>query len=354
MFDVSRPACAAMFGAAATFAAGQTTGPAAPTTAPEAAKPNLRQVSPELNLGAHKPLAFISDTITLLNEGDRPITLAKAVGECSCTDATILGDKGPVPPGGQVDVLVAVEFPRQMGEYRKNLLVYEEGNPNPYAFPIDFEVGYPVRINGGPGYSIVIKRVGNLKFKSDEGRPFTIRSIHGAAPIFLGFDAAKDSIRDEYEVIYDWSHVAIEDLPRWLVIETDHPEAEMMVIPARIPGWTPIHDQRGWHALDEFIAMGAIPPDVTSRVTMVFTGKPLIPGAKINLTSSNPNVLMNVAAARKPDRGGGMELDLNVRPATGFTGFASTIVTVEYDGARTAFDVFVRVDPEAKPRARSN
>lgn len=310
--------------------------------------PQLQQVSPRLNFGTHKPLSFLSDTITLVNADKKPLTLAKAIGECSCTDATILGNKKTIAVGEEVEILVAVEFPREMGLYTKQLFVYEEGNARPMPIPFDFEVGYPVVINGGPRNAIVIERTGEITLESRESKAFSVVSISGRAPIYNGFDPAAQLPQTRYTVLYDWSSVPSADLPRWLVIETDHPEAEMMCIAARIPGWQPVLDKKTWHPMDEFIAMGRIPPDVSSPATMLFTGKPVLPGQSITLRSSNPDLLVNVAAARRPDRGGGMVVDLNVKPRVGFTGFAATVVTVEYDGAKTGFDLFARVDRSVK------
>lgn len=340
-------------GLCGTPAAAQQSPPAGPQ--PEAQPvpyPALQQVSPRLNFGTHRPLHFVSDTITLVNSGAKPLSLAKAIGECSCTDATILDNKKTLAPGEQVDILVAVEFPREQGQYTKNLLVYEEGNPRPLPIPFDFEVGYAIKINGGPRYAIVMERAGEITLESADAKPFRVVALSGRAPIYNDFDPATDAPRADYKVIFDWSAVPTADLPRWMVIETDHPDAEMMCIPARVTGWRSIIDKRSWHPMDEFIALGSIPTESATPAAMLFTGKPLLPGSAITVKSSNPDLLVNVSGARKPDRGGGMELDLNVKPRVGFTGFAATIVTVEYDGASTAFDLFARVDPAAMPRTK--
>lgn len=341
--------CLALVGGLVRAAAGQDapeSGPPVPEQAPAAMKlPTITQVSPKLNLGVHLPLAFASDTVTFVNSGNEPIVLERAQGECSCTDATILQNTKPFGPGEQIEVLVGVEYPREAGLYTKTFYVYEKGNPAPYPVQFDFEVGYAIKINGGPKYAIVVERGGRLTLESRTRQPFRVISISGMAPVFEGFDPATDPLRDNYSLMYSLNDVRKEDLPRWLVIETDHPDAEMMAIPARISGWRPILDKTAWHPMDEFITMGTISGQGPTRTSMLFSGKPVLPGKRIVVKSSNPELSVRVIGARRPDRGGGMVVDFDIAPMRDVKGFVSSVLTVEYDDAETGFDVFARVDP---------
>ncbi len=320
--------------------------PTAPNTGPAILKaPTLELVSPRVDFGTRPPLAFVSETMTFINNGEQPITLERAQGECSCTDATILGNDRTFQPGERFDILVAVEFPREMGLYTKQLLIYEKDNERPLPIPFDFEVGYDIKINGGPRFAIVTDRGGKLTLESRTKSPFRVLSISGMAPIYEGFDPAKDSLRDNYTVYYNLGEVPTDQLPRWLVIETDHEAAEMMAIPARVPGWRPIIDKTQWHSMDEFIAMGTVSSNGPTRTTMLFTGKAVMPGQKIVAKSTNPDIGVRVVGVRRPDRGGGMQVDFDVTPRRDLTGFSTTIASVEYDGVRTAFDLFLRADP---------
>lgn len=327
----------------------------APATAPGGADPaaakepspypTLRPVSPRIDFGSHRPLSFLSDTMTLVNDGPAPLTLVKAIGECSCTDATILGKDLVLEPGEQVDILVAVEFPREMGLYTKQVLIYAEGYNLAFPVPFDFEVGYPIRINDGPRQAIVVDRVGTVTLVSTEKRPFRVWSINGAAPSFNGFDPARDAPRDNYILTYNWQEVPASDLPRWMVIETDHPGAETMIIPARIPGYRPILDKTMWHPMDEHITLGTVAPGEPVHVSVLFTGKAVMPGKSILATSSNRDIAVTVTNARRPDRGGGISIDFEFIPSRTSRGFISSVISVEYDGTQTAFDLFARVDP---------
>ncbi len=319
-----------------------------PIPAPDPANftfPALQQVSPRLDFGAHAPLTFISETMTFVNSGKVPITLERAQGECSCTDATILGDLKPIQPGEKVDVLVAVEFPRESALYTKKLLIYEKGNPVPFQAPFDFEVGYAITINGGPRYAIVTELGGRITLESRTKTPFKVLSISGMAPMYDSFDPAKDALRDTYAVFYTLEGLKGAELPRWLVIETDHPDAEMMTVAARIKGGNWFIDKTQWHAMDEFIALGRISASGPTRTTMLFTGKAVLPGKILTIKSSNTSLGVQVVAVRQPDRGGGMQVDMDIIPRPDLKGFASTIATIDYDGASARFDLFCRIDP---------
>ncbi|MBL8746719.1 MAG: DUF1573 domain-containing protein [Phycisphaerae bacterium] len=307
--------------------------------------PSLQLVSPRLDFGAHRPLTFISDTMTFVNSGTTPITIEKAQGECSCTDVTILGNQRVLQPGDKIEMLVAVEFPRESGLYTKNIHIFEKGNPVPLPMPFDFEVGYPIVVNGGPRYAIVTELGGKLTLKSRTGTPFRVLSISGMAPIYNDFDPATDPLRDNYTVYYKINEVNTDEVPRWLVVETDHPDAEMIPVPARFQGYKTFIDKSQWHAMDEFIALGTISSRGPTRTTMLFTGKAVQPGKAITVSSSNSDLGIQIVAVRRPDRGGGMQVDFDITPNPQAKGFTSTIATIEYDGVTTRFDVFCRLDP---------
>lgn len=330
-----------LFVGGAAFA--QSAGSPAPAADQEVVVPALEQVSPRLDLGLGRPMSLHTGTVTLMNVGDKPIRLGKVQGECSCTDATVLHNKRVLEPGEDVEILIAVEFPREMGNYTKGVLVFEEGNPAPFYVPIDMEVGYPVRVNGGARFAIVVSRIGTLRLESTENRNFSVLSVHGVPPEFEDYDPLTEPPRASYLVKHDWSNVPRESLPRWMVIETDHPGAEMMAIPARIQGWTPIIDKKSWRPVDEFILLGRIKSGSTTRAHMLFSGKAVQAGKRVDVESSNPDLLVRIANVRKPDRGGGMHVDFDITPRVGARGFVQSVITLKYDGATTAFDLFARI-----------
>lgn len=331
----------------------QPAGPAAPSQpqshAPAPRVPTLQLVSPRVNFGVNKPLAFVNEQMTLMNSGDKPITIARAIGECSCTDATILGNDHVLDPGEQLDILFAVEFPRTMGLQTKHVLVYEEGNETPYMVPFDFEVGYPIRVNGGAQFAIIIDPVGEFVVDSVEGKPFKVISINGAEPGYNGYDPKTQWPQSKYTLTYNWTKLSQNEIPRWVVVETDLPDAEMVVFPARVPNHQPITDRRQWAAMDEFIATGPISAEQPSHVTMLFSGRAPKPGKQLSVTSTNPNVGVRIINARQPDRGGGMQVDFEITPNAGATGYQATVVNIVYDDVKTAFDLFCRFTPGAAP-----
>ncbi|MDX2115734.1 MAG: DUF1573 domain-containing protein [Planctomycetota bacterium] len=314
--------------------------------------PQLKQISPYLNLGYHPPMKLVSDTMTFENISDKPIEIERAVGECSCTDATVLSDTMVVQPGASVDILIAVEFPREVGIFEKSILIYEKGNPTPRHVPFSFEVGYPVRVNGGARHAIVYARTGVIKLDSVDKTPFNVLTVHGRQPMYEGYEPGQP-IRPAYSVVFDWTAVHAEKLPRWMIIETDHPGAEMLAVPAMVEGYRIIRDEKSWKTVDPLVVMGPIPSESPSVIEVLFSGKPVIPNQKVRVLSSNPNVDLRVVGVRKPYRGGGMVIQYEVSPRNGYEGFLETIVTTEYDGSIAMFDLFARSRKGAPPYKES-
>jgi len=349
---------AALAGAVVAPAWAQTppAGPPAPTPADRGEVPiqiPLEQVSPLLDLGYGTPMAFLSGTVTLMNNSEAPLTITSVRGECSCTDATVLGtadNTKTLQPGEAVDILIAVEFPKEIGTYTKQVFVFTNLAEHAHQVPVVFEVGYPIRVNGGARRAIVVKRTGTTRLDSIDEVPFRVISVHGAEPEFEDFDPATDELKSSYRVQHDWSKLSASELPRWMVIETDHPNAEMVAIPAMVPGYQPVLDKTTWRPLDEHVLLGSMAAGKPKVIPLVFTGKAVIPGQKIAVRSSNPDLILRVVGARKPDRGGGLHMDIEVKTRPEARGFIAAVVTFEYDGAINSLDVFARaVDPAMMP-----
>lgn len=319
-------------------------------------KIRLEQIRPAtLDLGYGPPLAFRSEVVTLQNVTEGPVTLTGARGECACTNATILesvDDKKTLAPGETVDILVGVEFPKDMGMYTKNLFVYEDmqGEAASHVVPIYFEVGFPVRVNGGTRYAIVVERTGKLKLDSMEDKPFRVVSVHGADPAYVDFNPASDEPRTSYEVTYDWSGLSVEKTPRWLAIETDHPGAEIVPIPAFISGVPRIIDKLAWRPVDETLNLGVVPSNRTLKASILFTGKAVLPGQRITAECDSTDLTLRIVNARKPDNSGGMMVDVEIMPRGGFQGFVNAKLTFNYDGAKTGIDLFARFKDGAPPK----
>lgn len=308
------------------------------------AAPPFEQVTPVLDFGYCKPLSFQQGIVTLVNMGDKTLKIHMTKGECACTVAT--ANKDHVEPGESVDLLIGLEVPPELGPVNKQVIVEVDGYKFPFLTSIYAESGLPVRVNGGGRASIVVDRVGKMTLDSIEGRPFTVIAINGRPPIFTDFDPAHDRPRAQYVVGYDFSDLAPVDLPRRVMVETDHPGARMIDVQAMIAGAPKLSLPHKWRPVRDHIVMGSIPMDKPSQTIMVMTGRPLVPGEKFTCRSRSLNARVDIVGAYPPKEGGGIQIDLKITPRGGFEGFLHAIVDITLENDQTSLEIFARVMPE--------
>ncbi len=320
--------------------------PAAPSSESELINhpPPLEQVSPYLDFGYHKPLSFEQGVITLVNNGDKPIKILKTRGECACTVAT--ANKEIVQPGEGVELLVGLELPLELGAVSKQVIVEVEGYKFPFITEVSGESGYAVRVNGGGVSNIVVDLVGQLTLEAIDGRPFRVLALNGQPPVLKDFDPEKDRPRTQYVLLHDFSNIAPINLPRWIIIETDHPDARMVDVIAMIPGTIRLTGTEPWQPVKDHLVLGAIPMDEPSITIMVMTGKPLTPGQKLTSRSRSFDARVDIVNAYKPTTGAGIQIELKITPRGSFQGFLNAVCDLDLDGNKTALEIFARVMPK--------
>jgi hypothetical protein len=185
-----------------------------------------------------------------------------------------------------------------------------------------------------------------MTLDSIEGRPFTVIAINGRPPIFTDFDPAHDRPRAQYVVGYDFSDLAPVDLPRRVMVETDHPGARMIDVQAMIAGAPKLSLPHKWRPVRDHIVMGSIPMDKPSQTIMVMTGRPLVPGEKFTCRSRSLNARVDIVGAYPPKEGGGIQIDLKITPRGGCEGFLHAIVDITLENDQTSLEIFARVMPE--------
>lgn len=318
--------------------------PAAATAAPVNNPPPFEQVTPALDFGYRTPLAFEQGIITLVNMGEEPLKITAAHGECACTVVT--ANKDVVQPGESVDLLVGLEIPPELGLVSKKVVIDVEGFQFPFITAVRAESGLPVRVNNGGQTSIVVDLVGKMTLESVEGRPFQVIAINGKPPIYFDFDPEKDRPRTQYVVGHDFSDLAAIDLPRRVIVETDHPGARMIDVQAMLANAYALSLPHKWRPVRDHLVMGSIPMNEPSMTYMVMAGKPLIPGQKFTCRARGLDARVDIVGAHIPAEGGGILIDLKVTPRGGFQGFLHTIVDITLEGDATALEIFARVAPK--------
>ncbi len=309
--------------------------------------PPLRMITGHfVDLGYVKPRSFPTQLIGLINNGDRTLTIRSIKGDCSCIEPTLVNDKQQVGPGDSIEIIVGVEMPLVLGDFSRQVQIEMEGYEEPFRIPVYAEVGWAVRINGGGMFAVVPDRKGRFRLDAVDSRPFRVLAVQGRPPKYVGFDPITDEPRTEYQIEYDFSSASPAELPRWVVIETDHPEARMIDMPAMIPGGQVIIDKQKWHVYEERLLIERVEPGSPVITTMTLTGRAFKPGETINMRSSNKDIGLQITGVRRPEHINGLGVDLKIQPGAGLSGWLHSVLTVEMGGEATAVDLFIRVgDP---------
>lgn len=319
-----------------------------PATPPAyAGVPPLVQTTPPLELGYQKPKTMAAGEIVLLNNGDHRLKITRIKPDCACTD--VYTDKRELAPGETTTLNVGVDVPREIGPVRRDIRIECEGYALPYVTSVNLEAGFAVRVNGGASAAIITDKVGMVKLDSVDKKPFRVLAINGEAPDFLGDAKALNESRTQFNARYDWSDTDGASIPRWMIIETDHPDARMFSVRARIGGATILQFRSKWHVVEERVLLGSFPGESSAKSAVTLSGKPLIEGQRITITSSNGKIPVRVTGMRKPDQGGGILAEIEATPIAGYRGFFWTVVSFTLEGETASFDLFGRVlEPNEK------
>lgn len=198
-----------------------------------------------LDAGLVAPNTDVKFEATLLNTLDRPVRCVRSAPSCTCTTVDMLGKE--IPAGGTLRVPLSMRTSGATGEKTAQVVLMFEGVPGLVELSIRAEVTYPVRayqVNPGPdgkprrdpfinAYDIKANVRGEVTVESVDGKPFRVLSVAGAAPEFIGFDPAAGGPRESYRVRYDFSALPCERVPKYLVVETDRPDARLVDLRVR-------------------------------------------------------------------------------------------------------------------------
>ncbi|MFM7051140.1 MAG: DUF1573 domain-containing protein, partial [Planctomycetota bacterium] len=166
----------------------------------------------------------------IVNRGAAPVKVLDAVPNCKCTAISDVKGK-TIAPGATLEMSASLSAPRAPGEKEAVVFLTFEGAP-PVQAKIKGDVRLPVVAT--PPYADALKENvrGTVKLRSADGKPFGIVRSGGREPVFVGFDPKTDAPRAEYEIAWDLSGRACEQMPLWWFVFTDR--ADCPVIPLRV------------------------------------------------------------------------------------------------------------------------
>lgn len=193
-----------------------------------------------LDFGVVPPHSTLEGKFVLVNRSGTARKVLHTVPSCQCTTLEITGKA--IPAGGTLEVPVRMKV-SSTGRKSANVKVLVENQDAPITFEMKAEVAYAIRAlvpdaQGNPQpYVDAAEDPSRLKglawVRSTDHAPFSIRSVQGQPARFRNFDAAKDPPRAEYEVEFDLPGEPCEQVPKYLLIETDRPDARLIDLRVR-------------------------------------------------------------------------------------------------------------------------
>jgi len=298
--------------------------------------------SMRLDIGYVEPGMVIQREVQVTNNGPTELTVTRTDSSCACTVAA-LSDR-VIPPGGSITLKVSYDADTNIGIIQKEVRVFCEGYTQPYRFYVWGEKNFAVRISSGPVMALIGPK-GVINLESTMKMPFKILAVNGKPPSYVDFDPAKDEPRAVYILNYDFTGLSAQDHPRWVVIETDHPRAEMMELRVFYPGLEARFPVKAlWNSVTERVLLNHVKSG-EEREFEIELGGTLPEGAELKFESSNPQVTVRMIEKTDP-AGAGKDgkAKLVFKTAEGVTGFVHSIITIRVGEDTSGFEIFARVD----------
>lgn len=233
----------------------------ASTPRPEsAARPPVSFRPAVLDFGYIAPGAEAEGELEVHNVGDEPLTITRVHPSCQCTTLSDLTG-AVIQPGESVNLRARLAGRSVPGHRKAVVTFFFEGYSQPLGVDLRGEVSAAVKATPAIFNLAGGIRSGHVVVESIDGKTFNILAANGETPRFVGFDPSIDEPRDSYNIEWDFTGVADEDLTPWWIIETDHPECPVLDTWVRHLSTIeiPPREQR-WRIADRRILLGRMEP----------------------------------------------------------------------------------------------
>ena len=183
---------------------------------------------PDADFGIVPPGKKISHTFILINPTDSPVLVRKVQPTCQCTTAGTVEGK-TIPARGELEMPVTLQVPNTTGikQAAVNMLLSSGVGPR---LTLTAESAYAVRTI--PPFINAFDRpenaTGIVVLESIDGKPFHVLSVAKAPPVFLTGAGIGEEPTNKHVVRYDLTQYPCETMPKWLLVETDHPDAPLV------------------------------------------------------------------------------------------------------------------------------
>ena len=274
-------ACAAVFAggcekaadtaspATAVAAGGAATQPVANPVPPVVFTPQL------LDFGYIMPNADSTGTFEIRNVGDKPLKILATRSSCQCTTVTRL-DGTILAPGQSASLTARIEGRSFPGQRNESVTFVFEGYAQTVQVGMRGEVTMPIRAR--PAFFNLVKldrdgadRTGHVVVESLDGRPFNILAADQRPPRFVDFDPIIDEPKSSYILEWDLTEYADEDLPRWWLVETDHPDCPILNSWVRHQATIESPKGRPWIVKDRLVWLGLLDDTLPVEITVTIS-----------------------------------------------------------------------------------
>lgn len=296
-----------------------------------------------LDLGWLRPSETGESTVRIVNTSGGVVNLLRVTSSCSCTVPELEDDEKILRPGESVELEVGLKATANPGPMNQRVYIWYEGSRAPYELLVSADVSRAVKTD--PSFVMLLgKKSGRIKLSSLDGRPFRVLSVDGREPELTDEDGeaidASTRVEEAY-VTYDYEGVAVEDLSRWFIIETDHPEATELPLRVIHQSLYQSSGRETWNLVTDRVILGRMKP-----------GDEAVKEIRLNAVASAEDVTgvavddEAIDAEILEKRVEGREVVLKVRfVATGAkTGLIKTRLGIEAEGQEQEADVIVRVE----------
>lgn len=322
-----------------------------PNQPPPIAQPDVRREPPPLNadpgtinLGYMEPEQTGKGKSKLTNTGDKPLKILRTQTSCACTVLTDLTNK-VLAPGESLDFEASLKGGKYPGMQQKYATIFVEGYAPPIKVFVIGEVAYGVKST--PTYVDCFQtRKGQISFESTDGKTFKIVSVNGQTPPFEGFDPAKDEARTKYTLKYDFEGIEDPTLPRWWLVETDHPRAPVVDLRVINPALIPQQDPKApWQLMEDRGMLGSLAVGDSKEIGIGL--RPINPPAEDapmpEVSVESDQVKVEASKPEPTPEGWGMKMKVTAVKGGDASTLLNTRVTIKWLGAEHKYDLFGRV-----------
>lgn len=186
-----------------------------------------------LDFGIVPPHTLLEGGFKLVNTSDRPLKVMQAVPSCQCTTVDIVGRQ--IPARGTLDVPVTMKV-SSTGLKVANVKVMVQDEPRPISLDLRAEVAYSVRVQVADAKGALqpfvdaVTDAGRLTgvatVSSVDGKPFRVLSVQGGKPAWPAGQG--DEPRAVWQVPFDLPKAPCEQVPKYLIVETDRADARLV------------------------------------------------------------------------------------------------------------------------------